>query len=89
VRVIEYRLPGVPGAEKIYRLIATIPDSKLPPVRELAATYHERWEIEATLDELKTCLRGARMVLRSKTSELIQREFWPRGRTMALRCICR
>jgi hypothetical protein len=43
---------------------------------ELAALYHERWEIEGRLAELKTHLRGARMVLRSKTPELVRQEFW-------------
>ena len=76
VRVIEYRLPGVSGAQKIYRLITTILDSKLAPAKELAALYHERWEIETTLDELKTHLRGAQIVLRSKTPELVQQEFY-------------
>jgi len=40
VRVIEYRLKEVPGAEKIYRLITTILDPKLAPAKELAALYH-------------------------------------------------
>ena len=43
---------------------------------ELAALYHERWEIETALDELKTHLRGAQIVLRSKTPELVQQEFY-------------
>src|SRR5215218_6071292 len=43
---------------------------------ELAALYHERWEIEGALAELKTQLRGARVVLRSKTPELVRQEFW-------------
>jgi hypothetical protein len=76
VRVIEYRLKDVPGAETIYRLITTILDPKLAPVKELAALYHERWEIETMLDELKTHLRGAQIVLRSKTPELVQQEFY-------------
>ena len=76
VRVIEYRLKDVPGAEPIYRLITTILDPKLAPAKELAALYHERWEIETTLDELKTHLRGAQIVLRSKTPELVQQEFY-------------
>ena len=46
------------------------------PARELAALYHERWEIETAFDELKTHLRGARIVLRSKTPELVRQEFW-------------
>jgi transposase IS4-like protein/DDE family transposase len=76
VRVIEYRLKDVPGAEPIYRLITTILDHKLAPAKELAALYHERWEIETALDELKTHLRGAQIVLRSKTPELVRQEFY-------------
>jgi hypothetical protein len=45
VRAIDYRLKGVKGAESIYRLITTILDPKLAPAKELAALYHERWEI--------------------------------------------
>src|ERR1043166_3881152 len=76
VRVIEYRLKDVPGADPIYRLITTILDHKLAPAKELAALYHERWEIETALDELKTHLRGAQIVLRSKTPELVKQEFY-------------
>jgi hypothetical protein len=76
VRVIEYRLKDVPGADLIYRLITTILDPKLAPAKELAALYHERWEIETTLDELKTHLRGAQIVLRSKSPELVRQEFY-------------
>lgn len=76
VRVIDYRLDNVPGAEPVYRLITTILDPKQAPAKELAALYHERWEIETSLDELKTHLRGAQIVLRSKTPELVEQEFW-------------
>ena len=76
VRVIEYQLDGVAGAEPLYRLLTTILDHELAPAPELAALYHERWEIETSLDELKTHLRGARIVLRSKTPELVQQEFY-------------
>jgi hypothetical protein len=76
VRVIDYRLQDVPGAEPIYRLITTILDHTQAPAKELAALYHDRWEIETALDELKTHLRGAQIVLRSKTPELVQQEFY-------------
>jgi hypothetical protein len=76
VRVIDYRLKGVKEAEAIYRLITTILDPHQAPAKELAALYHERWEIETALDELKTHLRGAQIVLRSKTPELVKQEFW-------------
>jgi len=76
VRVIEYRLEGVEGAEPLYRLATTILDHELAPADELAALYHERWEIETAFDELKTHLRGAHIVLRSKTPDLVRQEFY-------------
>lgn len=76
VRVIEYRLEGVDGAEPMYRLLTTILDHTVAPAQELAALYHERWEIETALDELKTHLRGANIVLRSKTPDLVRQEFY-------------
>jgi IS4 transposase len=42
-----------------------------PQPGELAALYQQRWEIETAFDELKTHLRGAQIVLRSKTIERI------------------
>jgi hypothetical protein len=76
VRVIEYRLEGVADAEPLYRLVTTILDPTRAPATDLAALYHERWEIEGALAELKTHLRGARVVLRSKTPDLVRQEFW-------------
>ena len=76
VRVIEYKLEGVPDAEPLYRLITTILDHTAAAAEELAALYHERWEIETALDELKTHLRGAQIVLRSKTPDLVKQEFY-------------
>ena len=76
VRAVEYRLEGVADAEPLYRLVTTILDPAAAQAAALAALYHERWEIEGALAELKTHLRGARMVLRSKTPELVRQEFW-------------
>jgi len=76
VRLIEYTLEGVPGAEPIYRLLTTILNYEAAPAAELAALYHERWEIETALDELKTHLRGSKIVLRSKTPDLVRQEFY-------------
>lgn len=76
VRVIDYVLEGVDGAEPIYRLVSTLLDPAQAPALELAALYQERWEIETALDELKTHLRGARIVLRSKTPALVRQEFY-------------
>ena len=76
VRVIEYRLEGVDGAEPLYRVATTILDHEKAPATDLAALYRERWEIETALDELKTHLRGAGIVLRSKTPDLVRQEFY-------------
>jgi hypothetical protein len=76
VRVLDYQLEGVAGAEPLYRLVTTILDHPKAPAQELAALYHERWEIETALDELKTHLRGSKIVLRSKTPDLVRQEFY-------------
>ena len=76
LRVIDYRLEGIAGSEPIYRLATTILDPGKAPADELAALYHERWEIETAFDELKTHLRGAKIVLRSKTPDLVRQEFY-------------
>jgi hypothetical protein len=51
-------------------------DPAQAPATELAALYHKRWEIETALAELKTHLRGAKIVLRSKTPDLVRQEFY-------------
>lgn len=76
VRVIEYALPGADDTEPRYRLLTTLLDPGTAPALELAALYHQRWEVEAVFDELKTHLRQSRRVLRSKTAELVQQEFY-------------
>lgn len=76
VRVIDYRLPGVADAEPVYRLITTLLDAKRYPADELAALYQVRWRIETAFAEIKTTLKGADIVLRSKTPELVRQEFW-------------
>jgi hypothetical protein len=76
VRVVEYHLQGIANAEPLYRVVSSILDPDQAPAAELAALYHERWEIEVALAELKTQLRGARVVLRSKTPALVRQEVW-------------
>lgn len=75
VRVIDYALPGVPGAEPRYRLITSVLDPVQAPALELASLYHERWEIEGVFDELKTHLVQRRRTLRSKTPAGVRQEF--------------
>ena len=76
VRVIDYRLEGVPGAEPLYRLVTTLLDPAQAPARELAALYHERWESEGALAELKVSLPGQRLMLRSRRADLAEQELY-------------
>jgi hypothetical protein len=79
VRVVEYAIgdPGRPQAKGVtYRLVTTILDPEKAPAAELAALYHQRWEVEGALDELKTHQRGAQVVLRSKHPEGVEQEVW-------------
>ena len=76
VRVIDYALPNATEAQTRYRLLTTLLDEKAAPAMELAALYHERWEVEAVFDELKTHLLQKRRVLRSKKSDLVRQEFY-------------
>ena len=76
VRVVEYRLEGVEDTKPLYRLATTVLDPERAPARELAALYHERWEIGTALEELNTHPRGNRVVLRSKTPDLVRQEFY-------------
>jgi IS4 transposase len=63
--VIEYTL-GRDGSDSVYRLITTVLDPRAASAASLAALYAERWEIESTLDEIKTHLGGPHLVLRSQ-----------------------
>jgi hypothetical protein len=76
VRVIEYRLEGVPGAEPLYRLVTTLLNPTQAPAAELAALYHERWESEGTFAELKVALPGERLQLRSRRVDLVEQELY-------------
>ena len=76
VRVVEYTLEGAQEVEPLYRLATSILDPGSAEAKELAAIYHERWEIESAFDELKTHLRGRQITLRSKTPDLVRQEFY-------------
>jgi hypothetical protein len=84
VRVIEYRLQSNPKAKEAsrgadtetYRLMTTILDPSFASAEELAQLYPERWEIELSIKETKTGMRGGMVTLRSKTPELVRQEFW-------------
>ena len=76
LRVIDYALPHATDGQARYRLLTTLLDETVTPALELAALYHQRWEVEAVFDELKTHLLQRRRVLRSKTADLVRQEFY-------------
>ena len=75
VRVIEYVIEEN-GTEQVYRLITDLVDIALFPALLLAREYHMRWEIENTLDELKTHLNSRKTPIRSKTPRLVVQEIY-------------
>ncbi len=78
VRLISYRVTDERLGEKdtVYRLVTTLLNPRVAPALALIALYHERWEIELVLDEIKTHERAGRKVLRSKTPEGVRQELY-------------
>lgn len=76
----------MPDAQDRYRLLTTLLDPECAPALELAQFYHERWEVEAVFDELKTHLAQRRRTLRSKTPEGVRQEFY--GWVLAHYAVC-
>ena len=78
VRIIEYQITderlGEPGGR--YRLATTLLNPRIAPARELIDCYHERWEVESTLDEIKTHQRLQQAVLRSRTPDGVLQEVY-------------
>lgn len=75
VRVIEFHV-GPVATQELYRLVTSIIDPEKAPAIELAKLYGTRWTIETSFAELKTHLRGSRIVLRSKKPELVKQEVY-------------
>lgn len=78
VRVVEYDIPDRQGngTGELICLITSILDPEDCPAIELAVAYHERWEFEGLIDEVKTHQRGPARVLRSKSPEMVKQEIW-------------
>ncbi len=75
VRVIEYTI-DTNGESEIYRLITSLTDIVLFPALLLASEYHRRWEIESTIDELKTHLLGRKTLIRSLNPREVVQEIY-------------
>jgi hypothetical protein len=77
VRVVEYVLdtPAGPGTER-YRLLTSLLDPRAFPADVLATTYHERWEVETALDEVKVHQWAHPRPLRSKHPREVVQEVY-------------
>jgi len=75
VRVIEYTIDSGQGKHS-YRLITSLLDIGLFPAIFLATEYHQRWEIENTIDELKTHLKGRKTPIRSLQPRAVVQEIY-------------
>jgi len=78
VRILSYQVTderlGEPG--QVYRLVTTLLNPRVAPALELIGLYHERWEVELVIDEIKTHERVQRKVLRSKTPQGVRQELY-------------
>jgi hypothetical protein len=76
VRAVDYEITDRGDGEEIITLVTNITDPAEIPAVELAAAYHERWEVELVFDELKVHQRGQGMILRSRKPEMVEQEIW-------------
>lgn len=77
VRVVEYQLADEAGQPtETFALVTTMLDPMAAPARELAELYHARWQIETALGAFKSEMKGAGVVLRSKTPDGTEQEIW-------------
>ena len=76
VRVIEYTHddPNRPGCGERHRLITDLLNPDDLPAAEAPGVYHERWEEELALGEIKAHLSGREVPARSKTAAGVVQE---------------
>jgi hypothetical protein len=75
VRVIDYTLPGR-GKGEVFTVVTSVTGHQELPAPDLAAAYHQRWEIELAFDELETHQLGHAAVLRSRSPALVTQELY-------------
>jgi hypothetical protein len=71
-RAIQYQRRGFPPQI----LLTSLLEPELYPAKEIAALYHERWEIELGYDEVKTKMLDRQEAIRSRTPAGVGQELW-------------
>ncbi len=72
-RAVSYRHADSKGRQW---LLTSLTDPMDYPAQELAALYHERWEIELGYDEIKTHMLERKETIRSQTVVGVRQELW-------------
>jgi len=68
--------PTNPQVRQIHRLITTLLCPEQAPASALCLCYHERWEVEETIDETRNQQRLSQQPLRSRWPKLVLQEFY-------------
>jgi len=78
VRVLEYSIddPKRVGHGQTHRLVTTLLNPRTVPAQKLIELYHERWEIELSIDEIDTHQRLLQRTLRSQTPDGVLQELY-------------
>jgi hypothetical protein len=71
-RAIRYQRKGF----QPQTLLTSLTDAEAFPAHDIAALYHERWEIELGYDEIKTEMLDREEAIRSRTPEGVRQELW-------------
>ncbi len=72
VRAVRYQRRGF----RAQTLLTSLTDSTRYPAAEIAALYHERWELELAFDEIKTHTLEREETLRSRSPARVYQEVW-------------
>jgi hypothetical protein len=75
VRVTDYQVPGR-GNGEVFTIVTSVTDHQELPAPDLAAAYHQRWEIETAFSEIETTQRGPAAVLRSRSPDMVMQELY-------------
>jgi hypothetical protein len=72
MRALLYSRPGF----RPQWLLTSLVDAKAFPAKEVAALYHERWELELSYDEIKTEMLDREETIRSRSPVRVRQEVW-------------
>jgi hypothetical protein len=65
-----------PQVRQVHRLLTTLLCPEQAPAAALCLCYHERWEVEETIDETRNQQRLSQQPLRSRWPKLVLQEFY-------------